>query len=174
MKGVKTHDIAKNLSELYKFEKKVRRSLNQLKYREKVEWAFREYARALDNHRWSTAFLALWSVLEVLTHSGGDNYKVTIRRASFIFKDADLHREVLNHLRESRNDFVHSNEYSDDIEIYIYQLKRYVEALLRFHLGLGKSFASIQEVAEFLDLPTENKALSKRLWLYRFAKRFRA
>ncbi|MHB8068493.1 MAG: hypothetical protein ACYDIC_11400 [Desulfobaccales bacterium] len=173
IKAVKTHDIVKNLSDLYQFEKKVRKSIRQLKYREKAEWALREYARALDNRSWGTAFLALWSVLEVLTHSGGDNYKVTIRRASFIFKEADLHREVLNHLRESRNDFVHSNEYSDDIEIYIYQLKRYVEALLRFHLSNGKSFANIQDVAEFLDLPIDSTTLSKKLWLYRLARRFR-
>ena len=173
IKPIKPYDIAKDLSAIYQFEKRIRNSLRQLRYRDKIEWAFREYTRALDHRNWHTAFLALWSVLEVLTHSGGDNYKVTIRRASFIFKEPDLHREILNHLRESRNAFVHSNKNSDDIELYTYQLKRYIEALLLFHINNGRSFSNIQEVAEFLDLPIDLTVLSKKIRLSRLATRFR-
>jgi hypothetical protein len=173
VKPINPYDIVKNLPALYQFERKVRNSLRQLQYRDKIEWAFREYSRALDHRNWRAAFLALWSVLEVLTDSGGDNYKVTIRRASFIFKDTDLHREILNHLRESRNAFIHSNKNSDDIELYIYELKRYIEALLLFHIDNGRKFSNIQEVGEFLDLPIDLDKLSKRIRLSRLATRFR-
>jgi hypothetical protein len=174
IKPVMLYDIAKNLPAVYQFEKRIRNSLRQLKYRDTIEWAFREYARALYHRNWHTAFLALWPVLEVLTNSGGDNYKVTIRRASFIFKEPDLHREILNHLRESRNAFVHSNKNSDDIEQLTQQLKRYIEALLRFHLNIGRSFVSIKEATEFLDLPIDIINLSKKIRLSQLAKRFRS
>lgn len=148
---------------LDKIEKSGRTLLKKLKYQTVVELAIREYCRALDHRNWSNAFLKLWSVLELLTHTEKANYSNTIQRASFVWTDAEYHKEVLNHLRHLRNSFVHENKSTDDVETYMYQLKRYVEALISFHLGRGLSFSTISEAAEFMDLPVEKQVIRNKI-----------
>ena len=158
---------------LDKIEQSGRTILKKHNYRNVIESGIKEYCRALDHRNWSNAFLKLWSVLELLTHTEKENYGVTIRRASFVWTDAEYHREVLNHLRHLRNSFVHENKSTDDVETYMYQLKLYVEALINFHLGRGLSFSSISESAEFMDLPIEQKVLRKKMALFDDALKFR-
>ena len=158
---------------LDKIEKSGRALLKRQKYRTVVELAIKEYCRALDHRNWSNAFLKLWSVLELLTHTEKANYSNTIQRASFVWTDAEYHKEVLNHLRHLRNSFVHENKSTDDVETYMYQLKRYVEALISFHLGMGLSFSSISEAAEFMDLPVEKQVIRKKIEKLETALKYR-
>lgn len=158
---------------LDKIEKSGRTLLKKQKYRAVVEFAIREYCRALDYRNWSNAFLKLWSVLELLTHTEKDNYGTTIRRAAFVWTDAEYHKEVLNHLRHLRNCFVHENKSTDNVETYMYQLKRYVEALIGFHLGRGLSFSTISEAAEFMDLPVEQQILRNKIVKLETALKYR-
>ena len=95
---------------MYDFEQKLRKLLSKIKYEKEITNAIIEYGRALDNRNWRTAFLRLWIVLEELTHTCSDGYKVTIRRASFVFKEREYHRQILNHLRDLRNSFVMHTE----------------------------------------------------------------
>ena len=53
------------------------------------------------------------------------------------------------------------------------ELKNIVEAILRFHLGNGFRFLTIQEAAEFLDLPYEKEALKLRYVMSANALKFR-
>ena len=174
-KPVKPYNLRDDREKLRldKIEKSGRTLLKKHKYRTAIESGIKEYCRALDHRNWSNAFLKLWSVLELLTHTEKENYGTTIRRASFVWTDAEYHKEVLNHLRHLRNSFVHENKSTDDVETYMYQLKRYVEALISFHLGRGLSFSSISESAEFMDLPTEQQVLRKKIVMFDTALKYR-
>lgn len=141
-------------------------------YQSTLENAIIRYSRALDERVWQTAYLKLWSVLELLTNSQHESYKVLINRTSFIFLDRQFHRQVLNQLREYRNKYVHTDAENADIEIYMYQLKRYVEKMLGFHLGNTTRFESMEEVTKFLNLPYEKNTIESRIKLLKIAQRF--
>ncbi len=166
--------IGPQMEDFYRREKRVRKLLQMHNYRADLEWAIREYGRALDYRNFDISFLKLWPVMERLTDTLIGNYGVTIRRTSFIFQEPQYHREVLDHLRMRRNAFVHYNELSRSIDTYIFQLKFYVEALINFHLANGKTFSNLSEASEFLDLPVDLKALKKKSHLYTRGIRFRS
>lgn len=167
-------DLSVNIDRMYKFEVQVRKVLKQLAYGDRVQNAILKYGRALDLRDWRTAFLQLWNVLEDVTFTGGNRYDVTIKRASFIWKEDHYHGQVLEYLRDLRNSFVHESTTSDDLEMHMYHLKRYVEEILRFHLVIGKRFGSRAEVEQFLDLPKDAQVLSQKIDLLEKASRYRA
>ena len=148
---------------IYTFENKVRKLLAKSKYSEEIIPAILRYTRALDLINWEDAFLRLWSVLEHLTAtSPKDTYKKTIHRAAFIFGGNEWFRQVLNHLRDYRNRAVHAGSENHEIETYMYQLKRFVEALLEFHLFNKFNFKNLKDVSTFLDQPFDRIVLHKK------------
>lgn len=165
------NDVAK-LSKMFKFTNNVRRKLSAHRYKDELVGLIVRYVRALDSRDWADSFLRLWSVLESLTNAKfGDTHKDTARKASFIFSDRDNAYKELLHLRDIRNESVHAGTEFNEIETVLYQLKRYVEALLEFHIVNKFEFASLSDVGEFLTLPYKNEDIEKKLRLYRFAKR---
>jgi hypothetical protein len=126
------------------FERDVRRYLAKSRYRTDLENSLRRYGRILDSHDWNNAFVQLWGLLEHLTDTTRSDYKATSKRAMFLYPQAELplHRQVLAHLAHHRNRAVHAGYVSEDAETLLYQLKRYVEGVLRFHLFAGIDFAS--------------------------------
>jgi hypothetical protein len=156
---------------MYKFLRSVRKNLAKCKYKQNIEDAIVLYTRALDEWDWDGAFLKLWSVLEQLTNTE-ESYKVTIRRASFVFEDRNFCQQVLRHLRDYRNKFVHEAADSSEIETYIYQLKSFVEPLLSFHLGNKYGFESIEKASEFLDIPSDKEELSSRIKKMKYAQKY--
>ncbi len=160
--------------EILKEFETIRRRLRRIDYQEKIRGAFVRYARALDGIHFESVFLQLWSLLELLTNTRpGDRYDVTIRRALFIFSDRDDHRSVLAHLCKYRNDWVHSGVSSMRAQDNTFQLKRYVDELLRFHFQWSGKFRSLQEVGTFLDFSWDISSLDRRRLLERWAIEFR-
>lgn len=148
---------------LWEFYRAVRKCLAQCKYRDQMERALIRYVRALDESSWTTSLQKLWGLLEFLTHSTNGDNDVTIRRTIFVCDDPDYNRQVLNALRTRRNRYIHVDEASSEMEIYIYQLKRYVEWLIEFHLGNKFRFGSMEEAAKLLDCPFSDIDLKKRI-----------
>lgn len=142
------------------------------KYPEVLKSAFIRYTMALDERNWTTAFLKLWSILELLTDTTQAAYDVTIRRTAFLYQERDYQLQVLKHLREYRNSSVHFDKESSEIEIYLYQLKNYVEDLLNFHLRNHFGFQTHQESTEFLDLPYKDKILKTKIEKLELARKF--
>jgi hypothetical protein len=132
------------------------------------------YVRALDDRDANTAFLKLWGVLEALTTPAGqrDDYKKLVRRCSFLFKESAFHRQILEHLREYRNENIHAGAESDNARIHCYQLQFYLDKLLWFHLGNATDFRCLDETYWFLDSPADQKELQRRAELTRKALRF--
>lgn len=154
--------------EAKKEEEGIRACLVQSFYRPEIEESIRRYTRALDLREWDSAFVRMWGLLEDLTGTEpGDDHGVTVRRAAFLYPktERDLHVQVLNHLRGYRNASVHAGEGSADIEAYLYQLKRYVEEVLRFHIQSAwfYGFSSIKDTARFLDQPPEPTDLDRKM-----------
>lgn len=157
---------------MYTFTENVRNCLKKSKYADKLQSALIRYVRALDLTDWEDSFLRLWGTLEQLTNTVDGNHTVTVRRASIMWEDRKYHRQILNHLREYRNRSVHQGSESHDIEGLVYQVKRYVELTLEFHLGSYASFHSMGHAAEFMDLPDDKKSLDRRLATLKFAKKY--
>jgi hypothetical protein len=168
-------DLTKKWCELRRFERLVRRRLSRSPSKQSkqfLEEAFRRYARALDERSHENSFLKLWSLLEYLTRTMNQSYDVTIKRAVSLWSDRAFHKEVLQHLRDHRNSAVHSDQVSAEITTLLYQLKRYVEGLLTFHISHSCKFASLEEMISFLDLPSDKTVLSQRKRLIQKRLRF--
>lgn len=154
------------------FAKNLRNRLSCLPYREDIEGALIRYVLALDSADLNDAFQGLWSILEYLTDSTNDRYKVATRRAAFMFADRDSSHLVLSNLTNNRNRFVHVGSNTEDIESLVFQLKRFVDALLLFHIGNRLGFSSRHGVAGFMDLPPNKNELNLKIRRLQQARRF--
>ena len=152
----------KKFERVLSFTKKLRFRLASVPYKSELRDALIRYVRALDSADLGDAFLRLWSLLEFLTDSTHDPYKVTTRRAAFLFKDRERSNLVLSNLANYRNRFVHDGSQAEEIEPLVFQLKRYVDALLIFHVGNRFSFGTRAEAAHFMDLPPTAEELRRR------------
>lgn len=167
------HDVTDVWKVLRSFERYARGKIKGSTWGGLIRTVLIIYVNALDKRDYEAAFLKLWCALEMLTLTERANYDVTIRRASFYWEDHDFHREVLYHLKESRNRSVHRDEFGIRGEVLVYQLKRYVETLLIFYITKGRYYRNLQEIASFLDLPTNLTALQDRDRLLKKAIAFR-
>lgn len=166
---IKPLDITKSFRRLINFYKNVMGNLRKSYYQKELENAIILYVRALDHPDWGSAFLKLWSVLEKLTNAQGS---VLIRRASFVFEDREYFRQVLKHLKDYRNNYVHNAFDSYAIGVHLYQLKECVETLLGFHIANNFRFKSIGAATEFLDLPNNEKTLKYQIRLREYAQKY--
>ena len=148
------------------------RRIQASKYGEKITTALLRFVRAFDEPEANTAFLRLWGALETLTTPGQADYDRLVQRCSFLFKDADYHRQLLEHLREYRNASVHAGEESDRAKTHCFQLQLYFVNLIWFHLRNANVFSTLEEANDFLDLPISQTALQNRLRLTKKALRF--
>ncbi|MBI1284264.1 MAG: hypothetical protein GC183_08000 [Thiobacillus sp.] len=154
------------------FATNLRTRLASLSYHKDIERALIRYVRALDSADLNDTFLRLWSLLEYLTDSTHDSYKVATRRAAFMFKDRERSQLVLSNLTSHRNRFVHVGSETEDIESLVFQLKRYVDVLLLFHLGNRLGFDSRSEAARFMDQPPDKMELKLRVKRIQQARKF--
>lgn len=155
-------DVEDKWKRIRQMESQIRKRLARKKHHWELEDALRGYVRALDQQDFNNTFLSLWSLLERLTNTLLESYKVTVKRAVFLFSDRDFHQQILSHLRSSRNRAVHAGEETEEIETLVYQLKLYIEQLIFFHIYNTFGFSSLRETAEFLDLPPNTSLLKGR------------
>lgn len=163
--------ITNEYEKLKKYERAVRTKILKSNYNIEIENSILRYARALDEKNFNNSFLALWSLFENLTGSVA-NYKDAIDRTLFLYKDREFHKIILEHLRMYRNMTVHTGDsISEDLEILLFQLKGYVEMLLRFHLFNTLKFKDIAESAQFLSFDPNREVLKKKInWLTKAEK----
>lgn len=165
-------DFSKNSYKTLEFTKNVLKALKRNSYGKDVESAIIRYARALDSQDYNAVFIKLWSVLEGLTYTLKDSYDKTIRRAAFQYADREYNRQALEHLRQYRNRSVHLGAGENDIDTQVYQLKSYVEQLLRFHIANHFKFENMEEAAKFMELQPDKEALKKQIELCRAGIKF--
>lgn len=151
-----------NWNKVLKDEALLRRRVSKSPFKEIIENSLLRYNDALDEIDFQVAFLKLWSLMEFLTFTTNEPYKVTIKRTAFIFNNPEIHKEILNHLRESRNKIVHHNKGDNNEELLEYQTKYYVEKLLLFYIFQGNKFKTKEEITNLLDLPLDKGLLKMR------------
>jgi hypothetical protein len=127
--------------------------------------AIRQYVRSTDSSDWRQAFLNLWIAIEYLTSAKEADNRRVIDRASKIFCDHKEYAEILQHLRYRRNHLAHEADDAPIAEAIVYQAKHIVEELIRFVITNRIGFINRQEMAEFLDLPTQEIELKRRIVL---------
>lgn len=132
------------------------------------------YVRSLDLIDEESCFRKLWSLVEYLTGTGHGSYDMTIQRIQFLLKEYGWERQVLENIRLQRNRSVHEDDSPEEVETLIWQMKHYVERLLRFHFAVGRDFPTFEEAVRFLDLPPDKSVLIRKLRLYRKALGFRS
>ena len=160
-------------SKIQEFTKKVRVALRKVPYQSSIEALLVRYVRALDSSDWHACFLELWSILEELTNTKReDTHKVTVRRSAFLSEDFAYATQVLNHLRSYRNAAVHSGNERDNVEPIMYQAKNFVEALLQFNLASAGQFKSLDDVAKFLDGPSELAEIDRQIGRLKTVRKF--
>ena len=157
---------------MVEFMGKFRDLLNKSHYKDEIIQAVVRYVRSMDSRDWDDAYLRLWGVLELLTGTVSESYAVTVRRASYMFSDKEYAYQVLTHLRDYRNKSVHVGSDSGDIEALMYQLKRYVEVLIEFHVANKYRFTSIADAAEFMDMPNDKSLIDAKISKLQHAKEF--
>lgn len=151
----------------------LRRQIARAPYSDILRNIFVRYARALDGVDFDSSYLKLWSLFELLTGSANAQYDRSIRRALFLFEQQPVNRAILEHLREYRNATVHTGASTDLVHDFCWQLKQYVDELIRFHVTWIGRFESWPEATEFLDLPLESQHLKKRIIRARQALKYR-
>jgi len=162
----------KRFDEILKFAHGIRKNIKKSKISKKLLDALLLYNDALDNYDYEVSYIKLWAVLELLTATGQeDGYKVTVRRAAFIFSNPEVEKVHLELLRDFRNELVHRGHRNAKLEIFVYDLKLYVERLLHFLIFNYSKFSSFDDVGYLLDRTTNLEELSRKVKLVNFAKK---
>lgn len=155
-----------------RFRLKLHRWVSKCPYKTELREGLIRYGCALDLSDHESAFIKLWSVLELLTASEGRHDDV-VRRCSFLCDDVEIYRLLLHQLRQRRNDIVHSSLESNRTSQMLFQLRRFVETLISFHMRNSVNFKDLAEAAQFLHFPPEPAQLKSRIAQYRRALRYR-
>lgn len=113
----------------------IRQKLAHHHYKEQCETALRWFGTAIAAPDSPNAALQLWSILETMTNARGKGQRAVYRTAA-LFEDRDLVTILLDFLRQSRNEFAHSQSdywglYMDDV---VGRLADIARALIEYHL----------------------------------------
>ncbi len=170
---LRTFDMENKLVDLYKFQENVRKFLKRSKFQNHIETALRKYTQALDLRDLESSYLRLWGLLEYLTNTNeNETHKETVKRTSFFFQEREYAKQVLNHLRDHRNRSVHIGENNQNIETLLYQLKNFVEVILRFQIVNKFQFSNCEELTQFMNLPDDTSELKRRKKIIESALKF--
>lgn len=129
------------------------------------------YTRALDDKDSDYTIIKLWGALESVVNQN-DNSDILIRRCSYIYKDHDLVKQILETAKTYRNRNVHAGISSPSADSIAYQLHRIFRSLILFYVG-SKGFRSLKEANSFLDSPILDGDIDRKIFLLKKAVRFR-
>jgi len=159
-----TVEQVKNWDEIRDEEKRISEIIDKSSYRAFLKNMFIRYARSLDSSDHEASFLKLWSLLEYVTAiENRADYDELIRRTLFLSVNEDYDKRILEHLRIRRNATVHRGEASSQIETFIFQLKRYVDRVMLFHLQFGYQFSTAEKFGNLLSKPRDPEVLKTRI-----------
>jgi hypothetical protein len=140
------------------------RRLACLEHRKSVEDLLVRYAIALDQPNADIAFLKMWGILEKITNTVGAKYDETIKRVIWIYSKSSrgLAKDVLESLRNQRNQYVHSGTSATESDQVAYLVKSFVDPHLARLLSNRVGVRSLEEYGEYLAMPTDVSALQQQ------------
>lgn len=149
------------------------KKIEQSNFGKEITSSLLMFVRGMDLYDHNAAFLKMWGALEALTTPKIADYDKLIRRTSFLFKEVEYHRQVLEHLRAYRNANVHIGEESENAKIHCFQLQTYYRAVVWFFIHNAKKFPNLEDIGAFLDSPPDIDILEERLKYLKKAIKFR-
>ncbi|HAT9011310.1 TPA: hypothetical protein JBB15_01040 [Legionella pneumophila subsp. pneumophila] len=160
--------------------KKLIRLLNKikllnLKYYELLTNSMLQYFNALDSMDRTNSLPLLWGALETLGKKNDDGrYDELIKRCGFLFKDTDDKINILEIIKNLRNDFVHNGADNTNLrKLFMINLEQIYRQLFIFHVHQALNERSFEDALEFLSLPSNNGTLKEKKKLIDQAIRFR-
>lgn len=148
-------------------------NLKKCKYSDNLRNALLRYVRAFDEKNNNIALLEVWGALESLTATNDSNKDKLPKRCAFLYAEYEFHKQILEHLREYRNQSVHDGIKNEEVKHYCYQVQGYFRELIIFHLMAVNEFNSIDDANEFLDQSVDINELKKKKKLIEKAIKFR-
>lgn len=163
------------ISKLFDYEKKVRILIRDHKYKSDIEKLIIRYVQAGDLYNFQDSFIRFWGLLETLTGKKFHTHDDVIKKTIFLYSNTDNEylRQLLNILKEFRNEAVHLGSNSKNIETLVFILKKFVEALLYFHINNKFKFNSLHEATEFFELTQSQDMFKKQMKRLQNLKKFR-
>ncbi|WEA19001.1 hypothetical protein [Pseudomonas juntendi] len=151
--------------------RKILKQTSTIKGSEKIREGIVRYTRALDESDTDYSIIKLWGALES-TVGENDNSEIIIRRCSYLYKDHELVKQILEASKFYRNRNVHAGVTSALADSISYQIHRIFRALIFFYVG-NKDFQSLNEANAFLDSPLLDGDIDRKIYLLKKAARFR-
>ncbi|WP_341798060.1 MULTISPECIES: hypothetical protein [unclassified Pseudomonas] len=152
--------------------RKILNHISEIKGGDKIREGIVRYTRALDESDSDYSIIRLWGALES-TVGENDNSELIVRRCSYLYKDHELVRQILEASKFYRNRNVHAGVTSALADSISYQIHRIFRSLIFFYVG-NKDFASLKEANSFLDSPLPDGDINRKIYLLKKAARFRA
>ncbi len=145
------------------------------KYQDFIIGSMIRYVRSLDSQDHSDALFKIWGALEkVVAPEKGNHYEKIVERCAFLYEEYDLNKQLLEHLRSRRNEYVHVGDRVTDSKHCCYMVQEYFRSVILFHLDNKKfGFDSLKDANEFLDCPINLDVINKGINLYKNVKKFR-
>lgn len=150
----KTFSPTKGWAKIEKQRRWAMRKLSHLPFGDRLRRLIIRYAVALGKADLDVAFLHMWSILEALTDTVGTRYEETVNRATWIFPDRTLAKEVLSYLRCYRNQYVHAARSRENSDQVAYLVKSFIDPHLAGLLRNDFGVRNLEEYASCLSLPT--------------------
>ncbi|WP_421526442.1 hypothetical protein [Pseudomonas yamanorum] len=152
--------------------RKIIKRINLIKGGSKIRDGIIRYVRALDEPNSDHLVIKLWGALES-TVGQGDKSDIIIKRCSYLYKDQELVRQILEVAKVYRNRNVHGSHSSKLADQIGYQLHSIFTHLIFFYVG-SKDLVSVAEANSFLDSPLSSGDLERKIFLLKKAIRFRS
>lgn len=159
--------LKKNFSKFLK-------NIETTNYKDAIYESLLRYVRALDEKDQNIAVIKAWNALEGLLCPNSENFEKIPSRCSYLFHETQYHKQVLEHIREFRNEYVHASVNNQNAKDICYQIQFYYRELVIFLIRKSIDFKSLEEANSFLDLPADInnlKAITNRIEM---AIKFRA
>ncbi|MDT4808550.1 hypothetical protein FQZ97_414130 [compost metagenome] len=132
--------------------------------------AVARYANAYDEYDRDVLIQKLWAALESIA---GGNADAIVRRCSYLFWSREYELQVLEYIRDYRNQNVHRGHSEDELDNHCFQLQKFFRKLIIFYAGHSDFFQSLGEANRFLDFSDDKGKLEREIQLLEKAKSYR-
>lgn len=173
-RGVKAYSIASDQSEKIRGNIQwMLKRLNKLQFKKLMKSSLIRFVNAYDHTDYHSTLITGWGSIEMLaTNEKESNRDLIARRCSFLVKESELHRQVIEHIREYRNNYVHYGDGRDDPSAICFQLQRYYHRLIIFYLNNVAYFKDRDEANGFLSLPPDVTRIRREVQKLKRALKF--
>jgi len=123
-----------------------------------------QYIKALDSMDLTNSLPLIWGAIETIIKKNNENkYDVFINRCAFLYSDHFYVKNLLELIKEHRNNFVHNGTENIRLtKLFLIELEKIYKSLFLFHINHASNQRSFEDAIELLSLPVEMTALKNK------------